>query len=434
MIFILKNSNFMYYFNLKLMRELDKVMGVSHSELCRSAGFGLRRTIRWAEEPNMSVYEFVEFLNKFRFSMADFLITREDVPVMWKKEAYVTPIDIWTPVEWNPSRIADILKRGNDANVTNMSGLARLMGLSCHNPVANWINNAKSMKMNTLIEMLNKLHVDAKELIVDHNKAIGLPEWEVQSVQIVKGLERALEDANNFRKQLGDKDKLIVELQTHIKELKREVAALKEILKSPVAAESSLPLPPWKRREYVFHEELWRSLPDLFGMTKRDFCHLVGLNPTLFLRNSLDVSILVKACNELRISITHFFVKADEPKVVQHRGFYEISPRVFRPIENRSENLKFILHKQTFGFTRKQFCDVMRVGHQAIESFSSGKGYHGRVASLLDICNRMGIPLGVFIHDPNKFKLNESFSTLNETLALNCIELYKELKKKQEDE
>ena len=425
----------MYYFNLKLMRELDKVMGVSHSELCRSAGFGLRRTIRWSEDPSMTVYEFVEFLNRFRFSMADFLISKEEVPVVWKKEAYVIPIDIWTPVEWDPSKIADILKRGNDANVNSLTGLAKLMGLSCSAPVANWINNAKSMKMPALIEMLNKLHIDAKELIVDRNKAIATPEWETQSVQIVKGLEKALEDADNFRKQLKDKDRLIMELQLHIKELKRENAALKELVKSPGAAESSFPLSPWKKREYVFHDELWHSLPDLFGMTKKDFCQLVGLHPTLFFQNNVDISILVKACNELRISVSHFFLKADEPKVVQHRGFYEMSPQVFRPIEDRSENLELVLHKQTFGLTKKQFCSVTGMGHRTIEAISSGRGHHSKVVSLLDICNRMGIPLGVFLYDPNKFNRNESFSTLNETLAVNCIEMYKELKNlKKKDE
>lgn len=418
----------MYYFNLKLMRELDKVMGVSHSELCRSAGFGLRRTIRWSEDPSMTVYEFVEFLNRFRFSMADFLISKEEVPVVWKKEAYVIPIDIWTPVEWDPSKIADILKRGNDANVNSLTGLAKLMGLSCSAPVANWINNAKSMKMPALIEMLNKLHIDAKELIVDRNKAIGTPEWETQSVQIVKGLEKALEDADNFRKQLKDKDRLIMELQLHIKELKRENAALKELTNTSIVAEPPAPYFPLRKREYVFHDELWHSLPDLFGMTKKDFCQLVGLHPTLFFQNNVDISILVKACNELRISVSHFFLKADEPKVVQHRGFYEMSPQVFRPIEDRSENLELVLHKQTFGFTKKQFCSVTGMGHRTIEAISSGRGHHSKVVSLLDICNRMGIPLGVFLYDPNKLSRNESFSTLNETLAVNCIEMYKELK------
>ena len=418
----------MYYFNLKLMRELDKVMGVSHSELCRSAGFGLRRTIRWSEDPSMTVFEFVEFLNRFRFSMADFLISKEEVPVVWKKEAYVIPIDIWTPVEWDPSKIADILKRGNDANVNSLTGLAKLMGLSCSAPVANWINNAKSMKMPALIEMLNKLHIDAKELIVDRNKAIATPEWETQSVQIVKGLEKALEDADNFRKQLKDKDRLIMELQLHIKELKRENAALKELANTSIVAELPAPYFPLRKREYVFHDELWHSLPDLFGMTKKDFCQLVGLHPTLFFQNNVDISVLVKACNELRISVSHFFLKADEPKVVQHRGFYEMSPQVFRPIEDRSENLELVLHKQTFGFTKKQFCSVTGMGHRTIEAISSGRGHHSKVVSLLDICNRMGIPLGVFLYDPNKLKRNESFSTLNETLAVNCIEMYKELK------
>ena len=84
----------MYYFNYKLLSELDKVLGMTHTEINKRAGFGLRKTMRWVETSSLSVGEFVHLLNTYRLSMADFLITKETVPVSWRKEDYVIPFEL----------------------------------------------------------------------------------------------------------------------------------------------------------------------------------------------------------------------------------------------------------------------------------------------------------------------------------------------------
>ena len=122
----------MYSFNQNLLVGLDKILGKSYTDISVSAGLKPRRLYRWIIEQGMSVSDFVEFLNKYRLSMADFLITSEDKPVDWRKEAYVIPVDIWLPIQWNPSSLLKIFEKENAANVIDKTGLAKVLGFASY--------------------------------------------------------------------------------------------------------------------------------------------------------------------------------------------------------------------------------------------------------------------------------------------------------------
>lgn len=420
----------MYHFNIKLVAELSKIMKVSAENLSTGAGFNRTALYDWADNPNMSVSNFVQFLNKYRLSMADFLILQEEVPVSKNKETYVAPIELWEPITWKPSRLLDVLQQGNDANITTFKALARELGMSSGQVVSRWVKHEKSMRMPTFIDILNKLHVDAKEFITDRNKVIGMPEWEPVAHKTESRLKAVINHSAEMERQIKEKDCLIAELQQRIKELKKENATLKTMVKSAAVAEQDVAYSPWRRKGYVFHSELWHKLPELFEMRKTDFCQLIGLHGSTFSRDNVSISCLVRACNELRISVSHFFPREGETKVVWSRGYYEISKNIFQPIEDRTEDLLVILNNRLFGFNKSMYTQATGMDWSTINNFSSGNTGMSRMAvTLADICNKLGLSVGVFLYDPNSHKRSDSFSALNETMALNCVELYKELQK-----
>lgn len=411
----------MYYFNRKLFQNIKEVLNLSYTSIGKKTGFGTAKITDWVKNQNMTVSDFVLFLNTFRLSMGDFLTIKEDVPVDKKKEVYVTPIETWEPVQWFPERLTDIFEIKNAENVTSKSGLAKMLGYAEYKAVDRWMQG--TMKLNTFIEMLNKLHLDAKLFLEDSNKVIECPTWGAEVVSAISDMQAENE---RMKVMLKEKDGLIVDLQARNKELRAENASLKKLLRSPIAAEPAVSYS-LRRREYSFNIELWRALPDIFGMTGSDFCRLIDLPRGSLAFDNVSVDTLIRACNELRISITHFFPPKGEPVFIQHRTIYEISRHIFQPIEDRSENLEIILKKQVSGITVEKFSDVTGYNYRTVKNFSSKKSNKRSVLGIVHICNSIGLPISVFIHDPNYRGMAPFAGTLNETLAENCIAMYKEL-------
>ena len=417
----------MYYFNLNLLSELNKILGKSNTELSIIAGFGRQRMFQWIGEQSMSVPDFVLFLNKYRLSMADFLVTKENESIDWRRETYVSPIETWTPIVWNPQNIRGIFEKPNAGNVVDKTGLAKVLGFADYTPVDRWVKTG-SMKLRTFIEMLNKLQLDAKDFIEDSNKVIQCPDWSMESGFPIAKLNETMAEQKRMQVMLKGKDRLIADLQTHIKELKKENLSLKQMLRSPMVSEMSF-RHPFGRREYTFNSELWHALPEMFSMNQSDFCNMVGMSSSMFMLDNLNIDTLIRACNALRISITHFFPPKGEPVVVQHRSVYEISKHLFVPIEDRTENLEIILKRQTSGITVKEFSKVTGYHRDVVKNFTTKKSDKRSALGIVHICNTIGIPISVFIHDANEKGRALYSGTLNETLAENCVALYKELQK-----
>lgn len=415
----------MYSFNQNLLVGLDKILGKSYTDISVSAGLKPRRLYRWISEQGMSVSDFVEFLNKYRLSMADFLITSENKPVDWRKETYVIPMDIWSPIQWNPSSLLKIFEKENAANVIDKTGLAKVLGFASYTSIDRWIDEG-TMKLKTFIEMLNKLQLDAKDFIDDPNKVIGCPNWAPEQSYPVGQLKELLESQKKLQAMVRERDSLIADMQTRIKELKKENQSLKDTLRNPMAAEPAVPKI-FGRKEYVFNSDLWMALPDVFGITKAELCRVAGIWQSTYGKYSVSMDALIKVCNEFRMSITHFFVLKGEPVVVHHRSVYEISKHLFVPIEDRSENLDFILKNVTSGVTVQKFCKASGIHNGAVKNFSEEGSKKRTAQTVAHICNTLGVPVSLFFQDLNIKGKASHAGSLNETLVENCVALYKEL-------
>ena len=390
----------------------------------------------WEKDCNMSVEKFVAFLNFYHLSMADFLIVRPSVLIRKTKEDYIIPNEIWTPIEWKNEELAKTFGVGSITGELNRKALADSLGFGS-NTILTWITKKGAMKMSVLISLLNKYKIDANVFIKDLNKAIPVPKWEDnESIRkIGERMEEKEREKKMLSNQLKDRDSLIAQMRIEMDRLKNENEVLRKkstlavgttgILSEPSSIYEALS----SKKRYVFHRELWERLPEVFEMTDVEFRNTFGLITADMNSGNVKIDKLIKVCNSLRMSVWHFFPPAGEPLVVNHRSWYEISPHLFRPIEGRMENLKYIFKKKTFGYTREQFESMTGIGRKGFRSLTKEGGKARMVLTLLNVCNTFNLPISVFVDDPNdRYKPAYSVS-LNETLMSNCIEMAKELER-----
>lgn len=427
----------MYYFNLKLMNALPDLLRVPKGKLSEQCGLGKNVLANWMAGPVMSVGKFVDFLNTLHLSMADFLVVSTDEPLQKKKEDYVIPQEIWKPIIWKNERIKVFFGEGSITGVPNRTALAESLGIADYTAINRWILQPYTMKMSTLLDLLNKHKVDAKELIHDPNRQIRKPDWtpDTNSDRMVSALSTMEEALENSRRQVRERDSLIANQNIELDRLKKENEALRRAgggstAKTGWAAESSQSYGnSFAKRRYVFHKQLLAELPGVFGMTDRDFCKEYGIKVHSLYDGNIKMEKLINLCNSLRMSITHFFPPLDEPLVVNHRSWYEISERMFKPITSRMDNLKYIFRKSTFGFSQEQLHQTTGIGRVKRTSFTEEGGKLTMVLTVLDVCNSFNIPISSFVSDPNDRKRPSYSVSLNETLIENCVSMAKELEK-----
>lgn len=427
----------MYYFNLKLMNALPELLRVPKYKLSEQCNLGKNVLSNWMNGPVMSVGKFVDFLNTLHLSMADFLIVGPDAPLQKRKEDYVIPQEIWKPIVWKNERIKVFFGEGSITGVPSRVALAESLGLADYKAINRWILQPYTMNMSTLLDLLNKHKVDAKELIHDPNRQIRKPDWrpDANSERLESALNVLEEVLENSRRQVRERDSLIANQNIELDRLRKENEALRQvgggsIAKKGWAAESSQPYGnPFAKHRYVFHKQLLAELPGVYGMTVGDFCKEYGIKVHSLYDGNIKMKELINLCNGIRMSITHFFPPSDEPLVVNHRSWYEISPRMFKPIISRLDNLKYIFRKSTFGFSQEQLHQVMGIGWVKRSSFAEEGGGRIMALTVLDICNSFNIPISSFVSDPNDRKRPSYSVSLNETLIENCVSMAKELEK-----
>ena len=427
----------MYYFNLKLMNALPDLLRIPKGKLSEQCGLGKNVLANWMVGPVMSVGKFVDFLNKLHLSMADFLVVSPDVPLQKRKEDYVIPQQVWRPIVWNNERLKVFFGEGSITGVPDKTTLAKALGFADRTPITRWILQPYTMKMSTLLDLLNKYKIDAKELIYDPNRQIRKPDWEPDknSARMKSALNTLEEALDNSRRQVKERDSLIANQNIELERLRKENEALRQTgggftTETGRVAEPLLPYGvPHTKRRYVFHKQLLSELPDVFGMTDRDFCNEYGIKVHSLYDGNIKMEKLISLCNILRMSIAHFFPPSDEPLVVNHRSWYEISQRMFKPITSRMDNLKYIFRKTTFGFSQEQLHQATGIGRVKRSSFTEGDGNRIMALTVLDICNSFNIPLSAFVSDPNDRKRPAYSVSLNETLIENCVSMAKELEK-----
>lgn len=421
----------MYKFDWNLLENLTKITGTKNADLKKDYGCGCSTWYRWIRLHSISVSSLVDLLNRVHISISHFLITDDATPTGWN--GLITPSDQWSPITWHNERIGNLYGNGKWAIAPTPHALSKMSKLSDQHRLTRWETNPDMMRVLDFVEFLNILKLDARLFVEDNNGVIKVPQWdyEPQTIPaITVSNEHVISGLQNDSKL---KDKRIANLNIKALRLGRENMELRSV-KQPaentqygLAKES----PTFSgyglfAKGYNFHIALLKKIPELFVMTERDFRLRFGLHTnTLRSGENIKVSKLIDICNYFRISICHFFPPKSEPLVVHDRYYYEISPRVFIPIENKSENLKYIFGKYSiYGYSMAR----------RTQTGSKNKAYRSEIKSeslmavtLADICTKLNIPPTIFLKDENKKGYPPYATSNNETLIRNAIDMMKEI-------
>ena len=419
----------MYYFNSELIRRFPSVLGVSKMELYALLDVRNETFDKWTKG-DMTVESLVNVSNILRISISDFIVTTEHPEKFYRESDYVFPREVWEPVVWYPRKVASLFGRGGITGIKKKEAAKRI-GVSSPQAFDYWAASSSALRVKVLIQMLNEFHLDAMLFFCDNNKPIKIPAWENNEKHLVDILDERLESFRELERKVIEKDRSIRNLTAQNERLSKELRQVRsmhsETVPSGLLAESSVLYKARRKKHgYVFHSELWDSLPSMFEMQKTEFCDAIGISRSCFsFSRNIKVEALVKACNMLRISILHFFPPANESVVVHDRPYYEMSPRVFSPIESRMENMKFLFGRYSVMDYEVEdlgkLCGVKRRGFTSL----SKEGDRARVLTLADVCTQFNIYPGIFFKDDNR-KRPPYVDTMNLQLLENSISVMKE--------
>ena len=424
----------MYYLNSKLIDKLPELLGIGRTEFARVMGVMHSTYLRWADG-GISCHDLVRICNEFHISLTHFLTLEETPTVKARREDYVVPEDKWEPVKWNHGVAATLF------GVKGLLGIPKkdassMLGFNSYQIFDQWAKSPAAARARDVLNLINTFHLDASQFFSEPNSVLPIPAWDLENKHVVRMVREQLENHQSMTRQIAAKEKEIASLRTDKERLNRELMLLRNnmadrregsasqgILREPGTAYS-----PFQRRGYVFHKELWLNLYKMLGMGYTAFCDAVGIcSVSSAPFENASVSALVNACNLYRISISHFFLSQDEPAPVHDLGYYQMSSRLFKPVESHTERLKFLFNKNSVtGFTIE---DVVRSGVAGRRGFENYRKADGtlRVLTLCDICTRFNLPPWIFFDDDNRRKAVYSQSQ-NERLLLNAIKLSEENK------
>ena len=425
----------MYYFNYKLIERLPYLLGMLNKEVVKALGVTNPTYQKWCNG-EISCQSLVHVCNTFRISISSFLVTKESPEQMDRASDYVYPEESWTPVIWNNAPLGQLFGHEGTTGVSCTEAADKL-GIASYQIFARWGETPSAIRMRDMLNLLNIFKIDAGLFFKDDNLPVPVPTWgpedgqasgipDIRQSEYAKVLKRLNESDRDNKYLRGERERLIREINL--------LKANKEDRKSSptrmgVVSESAANVyNPFQDRGYVFHEQLWDSLPEMFDMSKRDFCAAVGIGyqGSYYYKNLL-VSTVVKACNMFRMSISHFFIPKSEVPVVHDKGFYVMSKQMFVPIEDCMDRLRYLFGRYSAAEFTMEDLKKQGVGYSGLTGMAKPGGTT-RVFSLCEICTTFNIPPYIFFNDNNRRKAAYSQS-LNERLLLNAIEMTKDLEK-----
>lgn len=427
----------MYRFDYSLIGRLPNLLGVPATNVVKTLKVAWPTFNQW-KEGNMSCDALVNLCNTFRISISSF-ITVGNHPVHQDLASdYIISVEEWRPIEWHYEEIGNVFGlKGSLTGIAKTKAAERL-NLSSHQIFDSWSNSPTAMRMLSMIELLNEFQIDASLFFRDPNRPIPLPAWEKGNKHIAEIIAGRMEDYRELERSLSDARSTISSLRKELERVKKENRALRVLKQGKVAeptfgrngmvAESGVQYSaPFMQRGYSFHRELWKALPKMFEMGGGEFCNAVGIRfSSFYTTENVPVPALIKACNLFRISITHFFVPKNEPLVVQDKGYYQMSPRMFVPIEGRIERMKYLFGRHSvLDYSREDLQRMNGIWGYGFRSMVDGDGERYRALTLADICTRFNIPPYLFFEDKNR-KVAAYAQSTNEQLFLNAIALEQE--------
>ena len=306
-----------------------------------------------------------------------------------------------------------------------------MLGFSSYQIFDQWAASPAAAKVKDVLNLINTFHMDASQFFSDPNSIIPAPVWDLGNRHISSMLKGRLDDYQSLERRFRSKEKELVSMRIERERLKREVALLRQgkaACKEDSARPAAVSGPeagcnPFQNRGYVFNMELWKNMPGMLDMTHREFCSSIGIGDThASTFDNVLVRVLVAACNLYRISMSHFFLPKGEVPVVHDLGYYQVSPRLFKPVELHMERMRHLFEKGSCtGFSINDIVSSGIAGRTAFDGYSKEESTV-RVGTLCDICSQFNLPPWIFFDDENRRKAVHSQS-LNERLLLNAIRI-----------
>jgi transcriptional regulator with XRE-family HTH domain len=390
----------------------------------------------------MPVDMLVALSNLTRISLAEFLVVSETPVQRSSAESYVTPAERWVPVSWRREALLELFGAEGKLGLSKRDAAKRLGIANCKD-LDRWANFDVKVDVSMIIRILNEFHLDATIFFKDDNGSIQVPIWEIKEpeggvitadkMEEAKVLVDKLEKLKTAEIGKRKSERRAAEYKAENERLRKELELLKRSLNSESATPGRVNEPftgyrPFGGKvEWAFNRELWQSLPDLFEMTKSEFCSRFGFArmSEYYVVDNARISVLLTICNELRISISHFFIRKGEEVVIHDRGFYQMSPHLFRPIESRMDALNYLFGRwSVFGYSIQDFNQRTGMYYRGLKSASEEE--RSRVLTLTDICSEFNLSPMLFFDDPNR-KDEVTFLNRYEQLILNAIDMRKEI-------
>lgn len=429
-----RNMKKVYYFNLELLKRLPVLLGIPRTEMSKRIGTSWMTYLE-VEKGKLSCERLVSICNLFRIPLRHFLVLNPNPKQLELASDYVLPEDQWKPIEWHNEVFFSLFGQKDSITGISKAEAASRIGTTNSTIFNQWGQKSSSIRVESLLTVLNEFKLDASVLLKDPNLPIPVPEWELEGY-IADQIVNRLEGMKELERMNAEKESANRRLRRECERLQRENEALRKGQTQAVSAPKPGVLSepnvvvrfPLMQRGWKFHLELWEKLPEILGIPIGEFCETHGMTNVSYRNNTnVKLSRLVAVCNMYRISPSHFFMPKSETPVVHDRFFYQISERMFVPVELRMENLKYLFGR--YSVTKVPKDDLYRlvgVWDSNFRGLTKGDEDYGRVLTLLNICTQFNISPGVFFWDENRNKPVYSQSN-NEELMLNAIEIMKEV-------
>ena len=417
----------MYYFNYKLIGKLPELLGMTKKDFASRIGTTFVTYKRWTEG-EITCLCLVNLCNNLHISLLHFFVLEENTELKSRCADYMIPEEYWQPVSWNNGVPATLFGNGGLLGVSK-SDAASMLGFSSYQIFDQWAGSPSAAKVKDVLNLINTFRMDVSQFFDDPNSILPVPLWELDGQRITCALKQRIDGYQSMERRFRNKEKELVSMRVERERLKREVAVLRQEMENGkegsvsqgMVSEPEVRYRPFWRKGYEFHLELWKKMPELLDMTHRDFCRSVGLGDShASTFDNVLLRVLAAACNLYRISISHFFLPKGEVPVVHDLGYYQVSPRLFKPVELHMERLNFLFGKDSCtGFSVSDREDSGIAGRMAFSGYTKADSTV-RVITLCDICTQFNLPPWIFFDDENRRKAVYSQSQ-NERLLLNAI-------------